>query len=345
MLLGTDRALFETGSPVRSRLTKLGSLYTEGLDSIVLSTGHHGVTHEHELAPQVHAYPTNSRSRLLYGWDAIRIAKKLARPDIISAQDPFETGLAAFFIARYFRVPFVVEIHTDFLSPDFARHSLLNRARVLIARFVLKHAQGGYAVSASVRDRLVKRYGLSTSFAVLPIFIDLTRYARLSRTPVHGELLWIGRLTREKNPQLALEALARVRKAGQEVHLTILGEGPLMANLRVRAHELGISSVVQFAGWQDPAPYLSNAELLLVTSDYEGYGMALVEALAAGVPVVSTDVGVAREAGARIVSGDYGDELLAWLQGPRNPGVLQLNGYTTEEEYLTRVAEFYASHL
>jgi glycosyltransferase involved in cell wall biosynthesis len=346
MLIGTDRALFEQGSVVRARIARLGSEHAEGLDSIVLSTRRHGVSAPAELAPDVHAYPTNSRFRFFYGWDALRIMQRLPRPDIISAQDPFETGLLAFFIAQHFRVPFVVEVHTDFLSPAFARHSLLNRLRVAIAGFVLRKASGGYAVSKRLGGALAARYALKKPFAVLPIFVDTARFRALPRTPRQGQFLWIGRLTPEKNPELALRALAHARSFGHDVRLTMLGQGPLEARLRILAKELDIESVVEFTGWQDPTRYLPNAELLLVTSYFEGYGMALIEALAAGVPVLATDVGIAQEAGARIVREEgYGHALIEWLEGPRARGVLQLQGYATEADYLGRTAEFYASHL
>lgn len=346
MLIGTDRALFQKGSVVRERITALGVGYFDALDSVVLSTRRHGVRLPSELAPNVHAYPTNSQTRFLYGWDAFRIASKLTRPDMISAQDPFETGLLGLVLSWYLRVPFVVEVHTDFLASAYARHSLLNRLRVYIAHFVIRRARAGYAVSSHVQRELAERFGNRTPFSVLPIFVDTSRFAALARTPIRGELLWIGRFTHEKNPGLALRAVAQARATGQDVRLTVLGEGPLEASLRSEARTLGIEPYVRFEGFQDPAGYFPTTELLLVTSDYEGYGMALIEALAAGVPVLATDVGVAREAGALVTSSDrFAEALTQWLAGDRGRGVLQLQGYPSEGAYLARTAEFYTSHL
>ncbi len=189
----------------------------------------------------------------------------------------------------------------------------------------------------------MKKYNLSQPFDVLPIFIDVTRFRSLTRAPKSGNLLWVGRFASEKNPALALHAFAAARKAQHALHLTMLGDGPVMSELRLLAEHLEIGGHVAFPGWQDPAVYLPTAELVLSTSAYEGYGMAIVEALAAGVPVLATDVGIAREAGATIAEGDYTGALLHWLNGPRKPGMLQLRSYANEEEYFDRVYKLYAS--
>jgi hypothetical protein len=76
----------------------------------------------------------------------------------------------------------------------------------------------------------------------------------------------------------------------------MLGEGSLENSLKNDAKGLPVI----FHGWQDPAPFLVSADVLINTSYYEGYGASIVEALVAGVPVVAPDVGVAKEAGAVI---------------------------------------------
>lgn len=106
-----------------------------------------------------------------------------------------------------------------------------------------------------------------------------------------GIVLCIGRLVRQKNFALALDAFARARLPQR---LIILGEGEQEAMLRARALALGIADRVTFAGYvRDTAPYLAEADALLCSSIYEGYPAALIEALAAGVPVVSTPCSLA----------------------------------------------------
>jgi glycosyltransferase involved in cell wall biosynthesis len=84
--------------------------------------------------------------------------------------------------------------------------------------------------------------------------------------------------------------------------LIFLGAGSEEAALRAQAQKLGVADQVFFEGWQNPIVYYQVADLLLHTSQYEGYGLVLVEARRMGLPVLSTDVGVAKEVGARISS-------------------------------------------
>ncbi len=100
-------------------------------------------------------------------------------------------------------------------------------------------------------------------------------------------LLCAGRLVPQKRHDLALRAFAALACPGAT--LTIAGDGPARAALERLAETLGIAAGVRFAGARaDIAPLLGEADLLLLTSDYEGYPAVLLEALAAGLPVVTT---------------------------------------------------------
>ncbi len=275
-------------------------------------------------AGTLHAHPTNSSSRSLYWLDALRIAKKLPRPDVVSVQDPFETGLVGWWIARRFKVPLHVQVHTDFLSPQYARLSMLNRIRVLIAGFVLRRARCVRVVSQRIKQSIAQRYVLSSPITVLPIFADLQRF--VSRTVLDADerfssfrhrLLVVARLEPEKNVACAIRAFSCA--APNDACLVIVGDGSErgMLELLVRRHRL--SSRVFFENPRDIEPYYKLADIILVPSKYEGYGLVIIEALAAGKPVLSTDVGIAREAGAIVTTEDkFADALAEWFKsGPR----------------------------
>jgi glycosyltransferase involved in cell wall biosynthesis len=315
--IGTDRRLFEEKSASRARHEAYAKQFG-ALDSIVFTRG----GGESARSEALSITPTNSRSRFLYGLNAFLIARKLPKPDVITTQDPFETGLVALFIARWLRVPLHVQVHTDLASPAFVRHSVLNRLRRACGWFVLRRASRTRVILERTKDALRAR-GIPTPITVLPIFVDTERLVRIPRVK-HPRfkiaLLCIGRLEKEKRLSLAIDALHAAREAGHDAGLTFVGSGIEERSLRADARRRGLEHFVDFAGWHDDImPYLSAADILLVTSKYEGYGMAIIEALAAGVPVLSTDVGVAREAGAMVASAsEFSRALLKWISnGPR----------------------------
>jgi glycosyltransferase involved in cell wall biosynthesis len=106
----------------------------------------------------------------------------------------------------------------------------------------------------------------------------------VSRTGHH--ILWIGRLERQKDPLLALDVIAATR----DLRLTMLGEGSLRSTVEQRVQALGLQDRVTFHGHVAAIePFLAEADVLLITSRYEGGPAVAVEALAQGLPVVSTD--------------------------------------------------------
>jgi glycosyltransferase involved in cell wall biosynthesis len=103
--------------------------------------------------------------------------------------------------------------------------------------------------------------------------------------------LSIGRLVRQKNFGLLIDSFADV--AGPDDTLTILGEGPQRAALEALARRRGVAAQVSLPGHTpDIAPHLAAADAFVLSSDYEGLAAVLIEALAAGVPVVATDCSV-----------------------------------------------------
>lgn len=100
-------------------------------------------------------------------------------------------------------------------------------------------------------------------------------------------ILCAGRLVAQKDFALALAAFARLQRPAARI--VVLGDGPERGPLERLATRLGIAGRVEFAGHvADIAPWLARADLLLLSSRFEGYPAVLVEALAAGVPVVAT---------------------------------------------------------
>jgi len=132
--------------------------------------------------------------------------------------------------------------------------------------------------------------------------IDTDRYGGRSRRreirdaldiPAEARVIGtIGRLTEVKRQDLLLQAFARLPLAGGNEWLLIVGDGEERARLEVLAAELGIRERTVFAGYQaHPEHYLQAMDLFALTSRHEGMPLALLEAWAAGLPVVSSAVG------------------------------------------------------
>lgn len=106
--------------------------------------------------------------------------------------------------------------------------------------------------------------------------------------PRGKRIMTVGSLKKQKNHALLLQSLALLRDP--EARLMILGQGELESRLRALAADLGIAGQVIWAGFHaDPAPFYATADLFALSSDYEGFGNVIVEALSFGLPVVSTD--------------------------------------------------------
>lgn len=208
--------------------------------------------------------------------------------DTVSAQDPFFVGLVAWRVARRHGARFNVQVHTDLSAQGIVRRT--------VARLVLCHADSIRVVSDKIKKQ-VGKFGVKAPITILPLFVDLAPYTAVVRAPQPGVILWIGRFEDEKNPMLAIEVLKKIRGQGTGASLVMLGTGSLELLLRAAAKDLP----VDFPGWQSPFPYLAKACVVLCTSKNESWGLSIVEALAAGVPVVAPDVGVAAEAGAIVV--------------------------------------------
>jgi len=310
-MVSTDRSIFREGSPARIRMAEYASL-VERLDIIVFAKRslHFKPT---VIASNATAYPTNSFFRFMYPVGAYSLAEKIVDPELlqysnmlVTTQDPFETGIVGYFIAKKWRAPLHLQIHTDLLNKEFGRSSSLNSIRVLIAKYLLKKHADIRVVSERVKRSILSsfHFPIQPRITVLPVYVDVEKYQNLPRGDMlvqkypnfNLRLLMVCRLEKEKNVDLAIGLIARTAKMRPDpaAALVIVGAGKELSRLKRLAKKLDVSDRVFFEGWVDDlAPYYASADLLLSMSSYEGYGMVFVEAAAAGCPVLTTDVGAA----------------------------------------------------
>lgn len=242
----------------------------------------------------------------------------LPDPDLVSFQGPVTSALVSAVVAE--DVPRSLTFHSPWPAeyrikarhrgePSRARRELNARLRRLVEGHVVDEADDRVALSAYMRERLRDAYGSATESesetAVVPGGVDTERFR-----PDAGEydrmgdadggrdevsVLTVRRLSARMGHGLLLRAFARVADAHSGVHLYVAGDGPRRAALERAAAALGVADRVTFLGYV-PDKNLSRAYaaadcFALPTTELEGFGLATLEALASGTPVVATPVG------------------------------------------------------
>lgn len=159
------------------------------------------------------------------------------------------------------------------------------------SRWSLEHADAAVAISEAVRRRAMERAPWAASkLLVVPNGVDVTRFAETPLPPDEGplRLLALGRLDRRKGLDLAIAALARV----PGVTLEIVGDGGERRALEALVRARGVRDRVTFAGFaSDPLPAIRRAHALLSSARAEGLGIALLEGMATGRPVIALPTG------------------------------------------------------
>lgn len=319
------------GDPVerqRRYAERLGALH------VVVKTGRSTPAGARQLAANAWAYPTRSLSRYTFIPDAVLIAARLCRAgllpsgsrpdgmasrpsgiDVISAQDPFATGLAAYAVARRYGTPLNVQLHFDVLdNPFWLAERREHRPLNVLGKWLLRQASTVRVGTTREQEKLAG-WGIARERIFLaPVPVDLERFRNARPDPRlrHGlaegasVVLAAQRLVPQKDVPTLLHAAAEVTRARPDTRFVIAGDGPLRPSLERLAGELGLGGAVRFLGRVDrlemPALYAA-ADVLAVSSVYEGTSLVAVEAAAAGKPVVTTDVAGAADTVLDRVSG------------------------------------------
>jgi glycosyltransferase involved in cell wall biosynthesis len=181
---------------------------------------------------------------------------------------------------------------TIFATPASGRLSLSTR---LLYRLFYRRADKVICQTQSMAGDLACKLGVPEDrLTVLPNPVDveeIRRYLNLNPAPQSSSgphLLAVGRLSPEKGHVLLLKAMVSVRREFPQASLLIAGAGPEEAALKAACHVLGLDAAVRFAGYIDrPWTFFPAATLFVLPSRHEGLPNALLEAAAAGLPIVA----------------------------------------------------------
>ena len=227
--------------------------------------------------------------------------------DLVHIQTPFIAHYSGVSLARRLGVPALESYHTFFEQYLDKYVPLIPSAWLRLAARKFSAAQcndvDALVVPSNAMLEVLKRYGVRTPAAVIPTGIELAQFstgdgprfrARYGIPPDRPVLVHVGRLAFEKNIDFLLRMLARVKAQVPEVLLVVAGEGPARRGLERQARSLGLTDNTFFVGYLDRDGPLEDCyragDAFIFASNTETQGLVLLEALALGVPVVSTAV-------------------------------------------------------
>jgi glycosyltransferase involved in cell wall biosynthesis len=249
--------------------------------------------------------PGDPEDRLV-GWRAMhrRVLEAAGDCDLIHIQTPFVAHYAGLAAARRLGLPVIATYHT--LFEEYLQHyapflpaGWLQRQARAFSRRQCNALDAVIVPSTAMRERLTD-YGVTKPLHVLPTGIPLSRFAggdgagfrhRHGLSPRRPLALFVGRVAHEKNIGFLLEAIRAARQRCPEVQLLIAGEGPAMPALKESVAALGLRGAVHFIGYLDRSRELPDcyaaADVFVFASRTETQGLVLLEAMAAGLPVIA----------------------------------------------------------
>lgn len=227
--------------------------------------------------------------------------------DLLHIQTPFVAHYSGVALARRLGIPALESYHTFFEQYLDKYVPLVPSAWLRFAARKFSAAQcndvDALVVPSKAMLEVLERYGVQTRAEVIPTGIELAQFSggdglrfRAQQGIAAGRpvLVHVGRLAFEKNIDFLLRMLARVKARLPEVLLLIAGEGPAQRDLERLARSLGVADNTRFLGYLDRDGPLEDCycagDAFIFASNTETQGLVLLEAMALGVPVVSTAV-------------------------------------------------------
>jgi len=221
------------------------------------------------------------------------------RYDVVHTHTPFTLGLVGLRWAQSHELPIVSTYHTLY---DRYAHYIPYFPRRYVRYKIAKHTNFYYnrvdhvVTPSEASKRWLVRHSVSTPIQVIPtgvpprLFLDRSEARRqLGMGPDQRNLLYVGRIAKEKNLEVVLEAAAAVFRACPKARLHLVGDGPHLEDCRLLARSMGIGDRVRFVGFvprHEVDLYYAAADVFVFASVTETQGLVVQEAMTYGLPAV-----------------------------------------------------------
>lgn len=224
----------------------------------------------------------------LYFAKVRRLVKKIS-PDLIRAHGPWHTGSLAVSAGRALGIPTVVSVHSDRDAQRRHEPSLLLQLVRPLENYTLRNASVVLCVSDYLHE-YARRHGAQRTYTVYnKVYSDRFVQKDTHRSEGPLNVLSVMRLDRAKYPECLIEAIAP-----HSLHLKLIGQGELEPALRKLVVELGVEERVEFVRQvpnSEIHQHYQEADIFAMATHYEGFCIPVLEAMAAGLPIVASDTG------------------------------------------------------
>lgn len=258
---------------------------------------------------------------------SIRMAVKKIRPDIIQAHD-YTTGILA--VAANTGVPIISHLHNN--SPWLKKYGPKSFAYCWAA----ERSKKILVVSDSIMDEYVFGSRFSEKIVVMGNPIDFNRIWKMAGTQETKKLydvIFLGRETPPKNPLLFLQIMQVLVTSNKTIRAVMVGGGEMYDQVTEWIHELHLeNNVTQVGNQKNPYTFVKQSKVMCMPSKWEGFGLAAVECLSLGLPVVCSGAGGLKD----IVNDECGkicgDDVLSYAN--------EITRLLNEQKYYSKKSEF-----
>ncbi len=267
-----------------------------------------------------------NRELLRYSWRGLHLARRLATQHRYDASFAFAgvpAGAISYLLRLTHGLPYVLSLQGPDVPGFEARYNYLYPVLTPLLKRVWRHAGAVTAISAE-QVALAHRTMPDLDLVTIPNGVDTTSFVPAGEAPTRAfTMVCVARLIERKGQHHLLQAFAQLRAACTEpVKLIFVGTGDAEPQLRELATRLKVTDAVTFLGFvtrEQMPPVYRNADVFVLPSQQEGMSIALLEAMASGLPVVVTDTGGTAEL---VTQGENG-EIVPWADVPALTSALE----------------------